>query len=1085
MLKNLFTFLLLALFAIQVSTFAQDAKVNAKKAPVILNEEVRKAAPANSYIPKPAVANMARVLSKKAPVLMNENGRQAIPRESYSPMPKILTAANWVAVDTMQNSYGPAISILNPVAYDPGSGAVALVHRGRTTYAAGSGTIWYNMSTDQGASWSRVGQVNVGVTIAGRYPSMTISNPTNGGLPVTTGVFSWPELVGGAFGGLGYAADQPLGANAPAAFINPGGTPAFSSQVLTWASDNTANVYWGSDNGTDAAYHLFQTQDFATVDTFNFPSTAFEDGGNICLGGASGGGNTYVGFVGTLPDPAGSTGITSGWYPGVSKKNATGAGWSDIEAVDFRQIPALSRFDRIFDFKKGDEFVSYDGDINVDNQGYPHILIAVTDTTTDGNTGSNAIVEIYKTASGWNGKVVFEGISEYCFGMYGLATPGIGQTGTGPMLAKSADGNAWVAVWSNANGTTPTDTISDIFMSVRSANGDWGVPTNLTQTPLMNEDGHHLAPYVAGSNGSYKTFVWMHYEAGNAGHPIVDTNPSVIYMAAVPFTTQSSAATWVAVDTMQNSYGPAISILNPVAYDPGSDAVALVHRGRTTYAAGSGTIWYNMSTDQGASWSRVGQVNVGVTIAGRYPSMTISNPTNGGLPVTTGVFSWPELVGGAFGGLGYAADQPLGANAPAAFINPGGTPAFSSQVLTWASDNTANVYWGSDNGTDAAYHLFQTQDFATVDTFNFPSTAFEDGGNICLGGASGGGNTYVGFVGTLPDPAGSTGITSGWYPGVSKKNATGAGWSDIEAVDFRQIPALSRFDRIFDFKKGDEFVSYDGDINVDNQGYPHILIAVTDTTTDGNTGSNAIVEIYKTASGWNGKVVFEGISEYCFGMYGLATPGIGQTGTGPMLAKSADGNAWVAVWSNANGTTPTDTISDIFMSVRSANGDWGVPTNLTQTPLMNEDGHHLAPYVAGSNGSYKAFVWQHYEAGNSGHPIVDTNPSVIYMAAVPFTVQAVDVEENFNGPVAFTLKQNYPNPFNPSTSIQFNLSGRANVSLKVFDMLGREVATLVNGVMEAGEHRANFDASKLTSGLYIYKLEAGSQAATRKMMLVK
>ncbi|NUN10109.1 MAG: T9SS type A sorting domain-containing protein [Ignavibacteriaceae bacterium] len=554
----------------------------------------------------------------------------------------------------------------------------------------------------------------------------------------------------------------------------------------------------------------------------------------------------------------------------------------------------------------------------------------------------------------------------------------------------------------------------------------------------------------------------------------------VVRESSGPAPVVPTAANWVAVDTMQNAYGPAIGVLNPMAFDPGSGALALVHRGRNTYAAGSGTLWYNMSTDNGVTWSRVGQVNVGVPINARYPSMAISNPTNGPLSGTTGIFSWPELVGGAFGGLGYAAEQPLGANAPAAFINSG-TQAFSSQVLTWASDNTPYVYWSSDNSTDAAYTIWRTQDFATIDSFAFPSTAFEDGGNICLGASAGGGQMYIAFLGTLPDPAGANPITSGWYPGVAKKSATGADWDAIEVVDFRTIPGLTKFDRLYDFKKGDEFVSYDGDIIVDKDGYPHLLLGLTDTTTSNNSGSNAIVEIYKTAAGWAGKIVFEGISDSIFGRYGLATPGIGQMGPSPYLARSADGNAFVAVW--ANGTSTTDTICDIFMSVRSASGEWSTPTNLTQTPAMNEDGLHLASYVAGSAGQYTAFVWSHYEAGNTGHPIVDTNPSVIYVAAVPFNV-TVGVEDE-TSPVSFTLNQNYPNPFNPATTISYNLSGRANVSLKVFDMLGREVASLVNGVKEAGNHTVSFDASNLTSGLYVYRLDAGSQTATRKMMLVK
>lgn len=86
---------------------------------------------------------------------------------------------------------------------------------------------------------------------------------------------------------------------------------------------------------------------------------------------------------------------------------------------------------------------------------------------------------------------------------------------------------------------------------------------------------------------------------------------------------------------------------------------------------------------------------------------------------------------------------------------------------------------------------------------------------------------------------------------------------------------------------------------------------------------------------------------------------------------------------------------------------------------------------------------------------------------------------------SFNLEQNYPNPFNPSTTINYTLAERSAVSLKVYDVLGNEVANLVNTTQEAGKHNVTFDASKLSSGLYIYTLNAGSYTSSRKMMLLK
>jgi hypothetical protein len=88
-------------------------------------------------------------------------------------------------------------------------------------------------------------------------------------------------------------------------------------------------------------------------------------------------------------------------------------------------------------------------------------------------------------------------------------------------------------------------------------------------------------------------------------------------------------------------------------------------------------------------------------------------------------------------------------------------------------------------------------------------------------------------------------------------------------------------------------------------------------------------------------------------------------------------------------------------------------------------------------------------------------------------------------PSVYELGQNYPNPFNPATVITFALPEASPVRLSVYNMLGQEVAVLVNGYVEAGRHEARFDASRFPSGVYIYSITAGSFQATRMMVLVK
>ncbi|MGH7455164.1 MAG: SBBP repeat-containing protein, partial [bacterium] len=88
-------------------------------------------------------------------------------------------------------------------------------------------------------------------------------------------------------------------------------------------------------------------------------------------------------------------------------------------------------------------------------------------------------------------------------------------------------------------------------------------------------------------------------------------------------------------------------------------------------------------------------------------------------------------------------------------------------------------------------------------------------------------------------------------------------------------------------------------------------------------------------------------------------------------------------------------------------------------------------------------------------------------------------------PLSFKLEQNYPNPFNPSTTIAFQVPVASHVTLKIYEMLGKEIATLVNERKSPGAYRVNFDASGLVGGIYFYRLQAGQLTQTRKLMLLR
>lgn len=99
-------------------------------------------------------------------------------------------------------------------------------------------------------------------------------------------------------------------------------------------------------------------------------------------------------------------------------------------------------------------------------------------------------------------------------------------------------------------------------------------------------------------------------------------------------------------------------------------------------------------------------------------------------------------------------------------------------------------------------------------------------------------------------------------------------------------------------------------------------------------------------------------------------------------------------------------------------------------------------------------------------------------------ITEVEKEEE-NLPTMFKLEQNYPNPFNPSTVIKFGVPEKSTVVLKIYDILGGEVTTLVNEEMDPGWYKREFDASYYSSGVYIYRMQAGSYVSTKKMILLR
>jgi hypothetical protein len=123
--------------------------------------------------------------------------------------------------------------------------------------------------------------------------------------------------------------------------------------------------------------------------------------------------------------------------------------------------------------------------------------------------------------------------------------------------------------------------------------------------------------------------------------------------------------------------------------------------------------------------------------------------------------------------------------------------------------------------------------------------------------------------------------------------------------------------------------------------------------------------------------------------------------------------------------------------------------------------------------------------GRTDIAITSTSDSLYVLYNLGGGTVGIQSDETEEIPTSFSLEQNFPNPFNPTTTIQFSLPQSGDVSLKIYNLLGEEIKTLADEYREAGKHSVQFNANSLASGIYFYRLQAGSFIETKKMILIK
>lgn len=179
----------------------------------------------------------------------------------------------------------------------------------------------------------------------------------------------------------------------------------------------------------------------------------------------------------------------------------------------------------------------------------------------------------------------------------------------------------------------------------------------------------------------------------------------------------------------------------------------------------------------------------------------------------------------------------------------------------------------------------------------------------------------------------------------------------------------------------------------------------------------------------------------------------------------------------ANWAALTSPVATNVGGITGSGSDWWVATQNTTIHYSSNNGSAWSTQYTAPDG-----VWYHINKSRSGNTIwaVRSNGKIARYGTA-LSVSPISTTT----PTEFSLSQNYPNPFNPTTNINFSIPKSGLVTMKVFNILGKEVATLVNGNYNAGSYTVDFNASNLASGVYFYKIEVNGFSEVKRMMLVK
>jgi len=670
----------------------------------------------------------------------------------------------------------------------------------------------------------------------------------------------------------------------------------------------------------------------------------------------------------------------------------------------------------------------------------------------------------------------------------------------GSILRTTNGGSLW---WNQSNGTFAENTFNWLY-AVSCSNSSVGIAVGAWWYPPTDIPPPVLTQILNTTNGGSS---WDKYVSSRLdplhGVSLVGANiGTAVGGHGTIIRTTDGGSTWPIFQESGTT-----NSLRAVSFTTANSGTIVGTNGTILHTT-DGSTWISQTSGTTASLYAVSEIDANTAIVVgengmilRTNSLMLNSFPNSFVPALA--VSGTKLFAGT-----YSAGVFLSTNNSTSWIDVN-TGLTNKNIWSLVS-NGANLFVGTDEGVFLSTNSgtsWNAVNNGLTNEYVWPLTISPDGygGTNLFAGTSGGGvflstnsgtewvpvnsgltENTIWSLGAIRDETGSTRLFAGTSGSIFLSTDNGSNWTklNIELLTTHVYAFAVIGSNLFAGSKGDGvFLSTDYGAN---------WIQVNNGLTNTNVGSFAVSGTYLFAGTREGGVFISSNNGTSWAEVntGSANKNIWSLAVnGAYLFAGSDGSG---VWTRPlTEVLPVELVSfNVTSGDKTAAISWSTATEVNnygfevERRFVGEEKLKWAKIAfvqgAGSSSSPKqySFTDQPLAAGHYAYRLkqIDSDGSFKYSQTVEAVIET---------PKLFLLGQNYPNPFNPSTTITFDLPMKSLVTLKVFDLMGREVATIVSGELSAGNHTRQWNAANMSSGIYFYRLQAGSSIATKKLVLLK